>query len=311
MRSNPSEEESNEQFPLLVILDWDLTEFDNEVRREQVQTICEEEGIPLCIYHRTWGDLEQAKEVQDYDDDVIKIDPSKGADEVAEYCVGVARGFQTVYEEIIDAYGDREFGSAIPDILKAPSNVRGKLDQYSWGHPKAIKKARVDDEDDMVRRATTFLGYWINNELLEFPGALLNPTAAASYLDVDHETFEEGDEYQELFDEALYDGPFSELGKWWWTPGIDKVRGEYMNEDETGLPDGPELFARAGLSIERATCYDDDGGRHEGAGYYCILSDKPVCKEHSVRPGGWIPMGATRSRISEAEYYRVSAWMPE
>lgn len=296
-------------FPLLIILDYDLTVAQNKVRREHVRQLCEDHDLPLCIYHRIDSTLEDRLQVQEYEEDRIKIDPSKGAEEVAHDCANIAKGFNEIRHALADALED-EGRLAIPEILNAPRGVRGKLDQYSWGNPGALMGGGPDmDRDDIVHRATTHLGYWIHNELLEFPGALLNRVALAAYLDVDHEAFLENPAYQEPFDDALYDGPFAELGRWWWTPKIDEIRAGMMEDDDTEMPLGQTIFQRLELpEIGQAICHDGESENHEGARYYCIIKEKPVCEEDSKNPEGWIPMGATRSRISRDELARLEPW---
>lgn len=298
-------------YPLLTVLDYDLTAGENEVRREHVRQLCEDHYLPICIYHRIDSGLEDERRVEEYEEDLIKINPSKGAEEVAKDCAIIARGFDEIRTVLSEQLGS-DSAPAIPQILNAPRSVRGKLDQYSWGNPGVLVGGRSDmDRDEIIRRATSNLGYWIRNELVEFPGALLNEVALAAYLDVDHQTFQDNDEFREPFTEALYEGPFSELGRWWWTPKIDEIRAEAMEEGDSDLPLGPLLFDENHLNISdigRAICHDGESENHEGARYYCIMKEKPVCEEHSKSPEGWIPMGATRSRVSQDEYARLEPW---
>jgi len=297
------------EFPLLIILDYDLTVAGNQVRREHVRQLCEDHDLPLCIYHRIDSSLEDRLQVQEYEEDRIKINPSKGAEEVASDAANIAKGFNQIRYALAEALGDQS-RPAIPEILDAPRGVRGKLDQYAWGNPGALMGGGPDmDQDDLIRRSTTHLGYWIHNELLEFPGALLNPVALAAYLDVDHEAFCEDIEYQDPFDDALYDGPFSELGRWWWTPKVDEIRALHMTDEDQEMPLGQTIFERLELpEIGPALCHDGESEEHGGARYYCIIKQKPVCEDHSKNPEGWIPMGATRSRISRDELARLEPW---
>jgi len=299
----------NPNFPLLIVLDYDLTAASNQVRREHVRQLCEDHDLPLCIYHRIESGLEDERRVQAYEEDRIKINPSKGPEEVARDSANIAKGFNEIRRSLEAALGS-ESRPAIPEILNAPRGVRGKLDQYSWGNPGALMGGGPDmDRDEIIRRSTTHLGYWIRNELLEFPGALLNPVALAAYLDVGHEAFLEDPAYQEPFNDALYDGPFAELGQWWWTPKIDEIRASMMEDDDTEMPLGQTIFRRLDLpDIGQAICHDGESENHEGARYYCIIKERPVCEEHSRSPEGWIPMGATRSRISRDELARLEPW---
>lgn len=309
LKEDVKDEDGN--YPLLIVLDYDLTSSDGQVRREQVDRLCRDEYVPLCLYHRRRvGVDEDRKRLEEFEEDVIKVDPTFGLDEIGRKCAFTAKGFRKILDTFLAMDGNSSPGGIIPELLGAPESVRSKLDQYSWGNPEAIVGgARDISHEEFIQRATTQSGYWVRNELLEFPGALLNQVALAAYLDVDHEAFQRDEEFQAPFDDALYEGPFSDLGKWWWKPSIDKIRANQMTAEDSKPPLGPELFERLETStIGPAICSDEENGGHEGARYYCIINEAPVCKEHSSKPGGWIPMGATRSRVSESEADWLSPW---
>lgn len=295
--------------PLLTVLDWDLSMGEGPITRDNIVSYCETKHIPLCVYHRTSTGLNDERAVQEYDESRFKVDPTSLAD--AGVKVGhIANGLHEITNTISEVF-DGEGDQPLPELLDAPITVRGKLDQYSWGNPGVIKSGHTEvDKDELIRRATTNQGYWILNELLEFPGALLNETALAAYLNVDHEQFEESDVYREDFEDAKYTGPFAGLQDWWWTPSIHDIQVEQMEEGDTEPPLGPELFQRLGKpEIDVARCTSDRGEGHEGARYYCIIKETPVCEEHSTAPEGWIPKGATRSRVSQEEYDRLKPWV--
>lgn len=312
--SNPREavEEIMESFeaPLLTILDWDLTMGTGVISRDNVITYCENNHLPLCVYHaRDTGQSDQQK-VEDYDENRIKLDPDLTWEEIGVRSAYIADGFDEIRQTIHSVF-DSSNAKPIPELLDAPLSVRGKLDQYSWGNPGVIKSGQGEiSQDEIIKRATTNQGYWILNELLEFPGALLNEVALAAYLNVDHEQFCENDEYKSPFTDASYTGPFAELENWWWTPLIDDISIRHKHEDEAKGPVGPELFSRLELpSIEEAECHSELANGCEPARYYCIIKERPVCQKHSVSPDGWIPKGATRSMVSEEDYDQLKPWV--
>ena len=306
------EEIQDPTYPLLVVLDQNLRGYhEHDVRRQDVRQMCSDENIPLCIYHRERQDEDEAKRrIEEYEEDVIKFDPSKDIKQLASETANVTRGFR----EIRDAYlqlKESESSSPIPEILGADETVRSQMDQYAWGNPRTIVGADPDaTEDKFDRRFITLLGYWIYNELLRFPGALLNTTATAAYLNVEHEAFIEDEQYHEPLTDALYQGPFNSAGKWWWKPKIDQIRANNLTPEDDGLPDGSEFFERFGCDeIGQSTCQDREmGGDHE-ARFYGVMMEEPVCEEHSKNPGGWLPMGASRSRVSVAKLAEYEPWM--
>jgi hypothetical protein len=306
------EEIRSPDYPLMVVLDQDLTEYtEHGIRRQDVRQLCDEENIPLCIYHRRRdSEDESLRLIEEYEEDVIKLDPSRDFEKLAEDAHLIARGFKHLrsrYSELKDS--DAE--SPIGEIVQADKTVRSKVDQYAWGNPRAIIGGKPDlSVEDSDRRFTTLLGYWIYNELLRFPGALLNPVATAAYLGVDHDTFSEDEQYHQVLEDAKYEGPFAESGKWWWKALIDEERAKALDPDDDGMPDGSTFFERKGCDpIGSSHCHDEEkGGEHE-ARYYGVMMEKPVCKEHSKEPSGWLPMGASRSRISVAKYAEYNPWM--
>jgi hypothetical protein len=296
--------------PLLTLLDWDLTMGTGAISRDNVITYCENNHIPLCIYHaRDTGQSDQEK-VQDYEEDLIKLDTNLTWEEIGVHSAHIADGFDEIRKTIESVFNNDE-EKPIPELLDAPLSVRGKLDQYSWGNPGVIKSGQKDlTQDEIIKRATTNQGYWILNELLEFPGALLNEVALAAYLNVNHEKFCENDEYKSPFNEASYTGPFDGLENWWWTPLVDDISIEQKRENEPKGPIGPKLFDRLGLpEIDEAQCHSELANGCGPARYYCIIKERPVCKEHSRSPDGWIPKGATQSRVSEEDYDQLKPWV--
>jgi hypothetical protein len=262
------------------------------------------------MYHaRDTGRADERK-IQDYDENRIKLDPDLTWRKIGVQSAYIAEGFYEIKTSLQSAF-DTDNTKPIPEILDAPSTVRGKLDQYSWGNPGVMKSGQAElSREEIIKRATTNQGYWILNELLEFPGALLNEVALAAYLDVDYEQFCGNGEYRSPFSSATYTGPFSEMRNWWWTPLADEISIRQKEENESKGAIGPELFDRLGLpSIDEAQCHSDLANGCGPARYYCIIKERPVCKEHSVSPDGWIPKGATRSRVSEEDYDQLKPWV--
>jgi len=296
--------------PLLTVLDWDLTMGTGVISRDNVITYCENNHLPLCMYHARNTGQEDERKIEDYDENRIKLVPDLTWEEIGIRSAYIAEGFHEIRNSLLSVF-DTNDTKPIPELLDAPISVRGKLDQYSWGNPGVIKSGQDElSQEEIIKRATTNQGYWILNELLEFPGALLNEVALAAYLNVDHEEFCETDEYKSPLSDAAYTGPFSELRDWWWTPLVDEVSIRKKREDESKGPIGPELFDRLNLpSIDEAQCHSDLANDCGPARYYCLIKERPVCKEHSVSPDGWIPKGATRSRVSEEDYDQLKPWV--
>jgi hypothetical protein len=193
----------------------------------------------------------------------------------------------------------------LTDMASVPVSAKPNLDKYSWGQSESLSVLTEDStKEDAIRRKGTILGYWMYNQVLEYPGVLVNSVAAASYLGVDVEKFCESSEIKALFSKAEYEGPFSGVQQWWWTAELDTVLTMNTGVDHDGTVTAEEFIKSEGYDIEPVECLEG----HEGAGYYCVLSEAAVCEDHSVSPEAWVPAGASLTRISEEEYMKLSGW---
>lgn len=308
------EEKGESGYPLVVILDAELNEYESStVRRPDVRDACGDLGIPLCVYHRDEGEYADPESVKDSDDQIIQLRPADGGHhEMAVECAGIIEGFRSIHEHLAERMEDADAkellerpSEFLTDMASVPVSAKPNLDKYSWGQSESLSVLTEDEtKEDAIRRKGTILGYWMYNQVLEYPGVLANSVAAASYLGVDVEMFCGSDEIQDLFCEAAYEGPFSRVQQWWWTAELDSILTKNTTVDDDGTISAREFINREGFNIGPVECLED----HEGAGYYCVLSEEAVCEEHSVSPEAWIPAGASLTRISEKEYMKLSGW---
>lgn len=239
-----------------------------------------------------------------WQDDVIVIDSSGDYDEIARKSAAIAGGFLAL--ERSRASEASSLSKWIAATLAAPEAAQAQVAEYAMTSLQRLLQVAESGSADRMRLAVTTVGYWIHNQLLPFPGVLLNAVAAASYLDIDPVQF--AGDVTSQFDGAKYHGPFSELAEYWWIAELDAICAAQMVDTDrtmlTGRQAAERLLSRA---IRCARC----AAGHDGAGYYCLITKKPVCAEHSVRPGTWLPLGADRSRIEKTKYEELSAWLPE
>jgi hypothetical protein len=285
----------------LVVLDWDLSGYDPPVHRELVRGICTEKYVPLCTYHLDLGEHEKLKRLLRWNDDEIAVDSLQDHAEIGRRCGEILEGFVAIQDSFA-RHLHEDLGRRVRRILSAPDNINIQLEQYSWGQQRLVQVIEAKERERFV---STAIGYWIFNQLLQFPGLLVNTVAAASYLDIDADAFQSRDEVRGPFARALYHGPFSKLGPFFWLPILDDIRAENMGEDDEELISGRDVLKRKGVNVDRVRCSQG----HEGAGYYCLVTERPVCGEHSVAPSGWVPIGADRSRIEKEKYRELSAWL--
>lgn len=286
----------------VVFLDWELSKFLPALSRHEIEGLCNELGVAVCIYHYAHGEAEQIRKMKRWDETRIVLEDVSTSERLARNVKSCTLGFLEIWREF--SKPDRqELSSTINRILRTPQGSEISVDQYLWSRFRPLQVAEMPSEA-MSQQVITALGYWIYNVLLQFPGALLNEVAAASYLDILTEDFSR-EEVKRFFDRALYNGPFHETGPFWWAKRLDEILEERMDQDDKEFISGRTFLERQHVAVGRARCYRG----HEGAGYYCIILQQPVCAEHSEYPSGWLPLGADRSRIEKAKFSELMPWI--
>ena len=154
------------------------------------------------------------------------------------------------------------------------------------------------------------LGHYLANVITRFAGPLLGIDALCAYVGTGTD---EGAELAEMFDAASYEGPFSGLDQLFWRESVDEIL-EKLFVSVTDPPD--DIGAFHGAAIETAIgrrlvvheCPRDGCGGKRG-GFHCPFTNRPVCvrSDCSVAGSGWIPSGATSSRV-ERDYH--DEWAP-
>lgn len=283
----------------LVILDDDLSEYNYHVSKAEVMDCSYELGIPYCVYSREF-DENKVAELTSWKQCQVTLESTHEAPDV---CLNVLRGFRRVQDSFgVKNSKKKSFKQLMVDLLGAPEASKVHVSQYGWGQVNLLASF-AGKHDEAVR--SNLIAYWIHNVLLRFPGVLLDEAAAASYLDIRQEQFS-SNKIKKYFENARYTGPFSEMKDYWWTAELDRILSEKCEMDGR-IPSGREYLRLKGLKMEvkRSRCVD---GKHDGAGYYCILTNNPVCANDSVAPTGWLPLGADRSRICNTKYEELKPW---
>jgi hypothetical protein len=187
-------------------------------------------------------------------------------------------------------------------ILKRPE-IASQLSLYATGDQKMIAELMPpkgsEKDTERKKRIPTVLGYWLLDSILQFPGIIVNQVAAASYLNIHLETFEGSAAIQRLFDAALYTGPFSDPDEpMWWRDKLDDLL------QNAKVVDG-KAFVQKRLKRTVKPCLD---GKRK-AGYYCVVTRRPVSKENSIGQISWLPRGADLSRVRQNVYDELAPWI--
>src|SRR5712664_375190 len=261
-------------------------------------------AIPICSYARQ-------PEGDNYDwrgrceEGHIVLSFSEGEDELARRASVAARGFAQIAAElpkVMAVAGNNSAVKILAALLGKPEYSE-KFALYGVGDQNRLSEilAQAKLPDQRIQRMTHFLGYWLWDSLLRYPGLLVNEIAAGSYLNIAESDFDEK-KVQVIFEEALYHGPFEDVKKpQWWRGVLDDIVARENCTDGLAL-----VQKKIGQAIRRSQCCVDSS---KSAGYYCIISRKPVSLENSKGGLSWFPRGADLTRISNPKFDEYGPWL--
>lgn len=294
-----------------LVVDRDLSKLNAQISESAVVNACLENSIPVCTYHRKPSRQTAATELRSmidksssYSIPVDIADISSAANKI----VDVAEGFNEIKKSIdhLSLTGEEGTNTSPSKILASILNEEYLsifLDQYAKSTSlatfivDAFENATGEQfEDNSFRDRIRFvLGCWLHNHILEFPGVILNKVATHSYINVSREHF---DEHMEHFSECKYNGPFGQSTEYWYRHKID----EFLDEYEDGR-DFLKSKMEISEPIDPCPCSVDES---LPAGYYCIISRKPISLEKSEGRLSWIPSGADLCRVEKKLYRRIA-----
>jgi hypothetical protein len=289
----------------LIVADRDLSKSQDAgfagLSVNAVASVARKLAIPLCSYARQ-------PNVDDYDwrgrweEGHIVVKFADGVAELARRAVVAARGFAEIAEGLPVVLADKTRNSSakiLASLLGKPEYAE-KIALYSVGDQSRLSEILAKPKQ-AEQKMGHFLGYWLWDSLLRYPGLLVNEVAAGSYLNIGIDDFREPS-VRLLFDQAIYRGPFADTKKpQWWRGMLDDI---VSHED---CNDGLE-FARKKAkptAVGSQCCVDPS----KPAGYYCIISQKPVSLQNSKGGLSWFPRGADLTRISLPMLEEYGPWL--
>ncbi|HYV35185.1 MAG TPA: hypothetical protein VE988_05745 [Gemmataceae bacterium] len=292
----------------LVIADRDLskTPMFRGLSEPTVRRATAKLGIPECCYARSAieSDLIVAAEQPEA---CIAVSIQQGLDGCASQIIAVAKGFVEITERLgseMDATGKKSPGRTLAGLMGKPEYA-DKIALYASGDQNrltAVLEARGHGLEEQRRRLACLLGYWLWDSVLRFPGVIVDEVAASSYLNIDAAEFHNDVSIKALFESARYLGPFAGAkGDLWWRGVLDEI----VASEES--PHGQDFASKKlGRTIGQSKCCVDST---QAAGYYCMLSQKPVSLKNS-KPGlPWFPRGADLARVSTPKFEELGPWL--
>jgi hypothetical protein len=290
----------------LVLADRDLSKSQDfgGLSVSAVTAACGKLFIPICSYARL-SDLDKEYDWRGrWEEGHIVLRFSDGENELARRAIIAAKGFSKIAEELpqVVVMEKKSPPAKILATLLGKPDYSDKIALYAVGDqnrlPGAIPKTPSEQH---LKRLTHFLGYWLWDSLLRYPGLLVNEIAAGSYLNILTDDFKQSG-VQALFNTALFAGPFADPKKpQWWRGMLDDIvsSGNYA--------DGLELVRdKIDPKISQSRCCVDNT---KPAGYYCIISEEPVSLENSKGGLSWFPRGADLTRVSTLKFEEYGPWL--
>jgi hypothetical protein len=288
----------------LIVVDQNLAKSDDfkGLSVSAVAAVSKTLAIPICEYARLphADDYEWRRR---WEEGHIVLDFTD-LDELARLAAVAARGFAEIAARLrrVMRDGDNNSLATILAAVLGKKGYSGKIALYGVGEKRLsdIPARTQQAEQEKQRMMTTFLGYWLWSSLLRYPGLLVNEVAAASYLNIETADFRKP-RVQEVFKKALYRGPFADFKRpQWWRGTLDDI------VSHENCANGLELVRKkVGMRISRSKCSVDPS---KPAGYYCIISHKPVGLENSKGGLSWFPRGADLTRISDPMLEEYGPW---
>lgn len=301
----------------LIVCDRDLSNTKNFTGLSEVvvSSVAARLGIPVCLYARGLETNSILTRQREWGDGriVLKKIPkdSFGADEVSI----LAEGFEKIASDFKKMPSGKKAAKSPAELLARLLGKEELSDQFAlFGSgdqrmagetfPAANEKvkSRADFIKALKKRMPSLLGYWLYNSVLRFPGILMNETAAASYLNIDEKYFSKN-EVRELFQEALYKGPFSsETSAYWWRSTVDAILTKAKSKN------GNDFVATQLKRKNIPQCFCSVN-KKINAGYYCMMTHKPISYEESKGNISWFPQGASLARVNKDIFEEIAPWV--
>jgi len=294
----------------MIVADRDLSGYADMYRglsEDTVRHVAEILGLPHCGYAR--GDRPDDPEFVQHGDEreaCIRLSLHQGLEKFAARVVAIADGFVSIAAGLEDheAKGNFAPGKVLAAILGKPEYA-DKISLYASGDRNRLAAARRlagASPSEQIQRTTCLLGYWLWDSVLRFPGVTVGEIPASSYLNIRQDVFIGDENVRGLFARAIYEGPFAAAKvPMWWRGALDDLVAE------SGCEDGRAMVSRAlKTEIPQSECCEDP---KKPAGYYCMLSERPVSLENSVGGLSWFPRGADLARISRSKLEELGPWL--
>lgn len=294
----------------LVVVDHDLSALQNvRISESAIANACKLASIPVCTYHRKPSKRLDSQMVRNsvnqsrsFSIEVDISDENKAALDI----INIADGFNQLtlmYREYYSEPPASDGPASILSCLLGRPELDSFFTRYASGPTFAsdVINQYINEhgnQDNLERKIPFVLGCWLYNYILPFPGIILHDIAAAAYIDLDLNHFRIN---SNLFEAALYKGPFSKNLNFWWRYNLDNLL-----QAEQSI-DGVEYLDKKGMPGASYSSCVSSGQPH--ATFYCLVNQAAILLENSKGNLSWVPKGADLCRIETNKYKRLVPMM--
>jgi hypothetical protein len=303
---------------VLVVTDLDLTgQGQLGLFGTTIVAWCQTEHIPVADFSR--GKVGSLPKEPNLFELRVPSDPETAAPAIA----ALYRGFEGIRRslrakpQIIE--NRRSPAAVLSEVLGVPSSESQfalyglRLGTANASLMEEMAGAAPDDRPTTAEKGALLgyiIGHLLLNAVLRFPGPILSTPALMAYVACGEP---ETAPVSEIFANAKYSGPFSELEPYFWLTKVDETLEQLSKKvapdsssETTGGFNRTVLESVLGRTLKRHEC---DRCKGENGGFYCPFTRRTVCvrPDCSVGSNSWIPQGAKICRI-ERDFYEE--WSP-
>jgi hypothetical protein len=268
-----------------------------------VSKVANKLGIPAAFYSSNLTGIQFLKADQGGDGRIL-LDRSNPTD-MAEEVSCLVRGFSSILDklnaiiQVPSASRPQDSATLLATLIGRP-DIKNRIKLYLSGDQR-VGAELLSSPDHHANRQAAIFGTLIYDSLLKYPGITVNSVAAASYLNISVDEFQQ-QEVRSVFASAIYNGPFSSSSRvLWWRDVLDDLLLEADADDGRAL-----VLAKIGRQVSPCVCSESGV---EPAGYYCMITGRPVSEEYSKGGISWFPPGADLAKIAESKYDELAPWL--
>ena len=236
----------------------------------------------------------------------------------ARFLANTFHGFSTIHSRLSEKDSDfismPSLSAVLAELLGRP-HLDGHFALYMsrivMNSSELVQSLSLSAKNDdstpskKIRVITYLLGHVLFNAILRYPGPILSKHSLCAYLAASRS---EAITLSNLFQDAVYKGPFGEDGNYFWLEDVDSILGDYSSRTEIQAmeAEGTEAFEEynrnltekeLGRKLKRHNCNRCNGIT---GGFYCPFTDRTVCQraDCSESSSSWIPHGADLCRVN-------------